>query len=221
MTSPAAAAAADSILVIPVGSTEQHGPHLPLTTDSDIAVEISRRLASRTGGVVVAPALCYGASGEHSGFPGTLSIGNAATEQVLVELVRSASDTWARILLLSTHGGNDVPVRRAVARARSEGRDVRAWSPSWPGDAHAGHTETSIMLCVAPARVDRAAAEAGARDRLEDIVDVMRAEGVAAVSPNGVLGDPAGADADHGLRLLEAAADELVQIVTAWPRRHA
>ena len=140
--------------------------------------------------IVVAPALSYGASGEHSGFAGTLSIGNAATELVLIELVRSAAGTWSRVILISTHGGNDIPVRRAVEQLRSEGRDVRAWFPSWPGDAHAGHTETSIMLSVAPERVDRAAAAVGALDPLEEIMEAMRAGGIAAVSPNGVLGDP-------------------------------
>lgn len=215
MTSPCAGQAADCVLIIPVGSTEQHGPHLPLTTDTDIAVTLAERLAARAHNVIVAPALSYGASGEHAGFPGTLSIGNTATELVLSELVRSAAITWRRIILISTHGGNDIPVRRAVKKLRSEGRNVRAWFPSWPGDAHAGYTETSIMLFIAPERVDHAATEAGALDPLDQIMEAMRAGGVAAVSGNGVLGDPTGADPDHGRHLLEAATEELVQFVAA------
>ena len=163
----------------------------------------------------MAPALSYGASGEHAGFPGTLSIGIAATERVLIELVRSATDTWSSVMLISTHGGNDVPVRRAVERLRSEGRDVRAWFPSWGGDPHAGHTETSIMLCIASERVDRPAVEPGARDPLEQMMGAIRAGGIAAVSPNGVLGDPTGADPAHGGELLESSTDELVELTQA------
>ena len=217
MTSPDARQSAGSVLLIPIGSTEQHGPHLPLTTDSDIAVALADRVASRARNVVVAPVLSYGASGEHAGFPGTLSIGNIVTELVLIELARSAAATWNRILLISTHGGNDVPVRHAVEQLRSEGRDVRAWFPSWPGDAHAGHTETSMMLYLASDRVDRTAAAAGSRAPLEEIMNAIRTAGIGAVSPNGVLGDPAGADPIHGRELLQAAAEDLVRLVTAWP----
>lgn len=216
MTSPAAGESAASVLVIPVGSTEQHGPHLPLTTDRDIALALAERLATLTDDVVVAPPLCYGASGEHAGFPGTLSIGNTALELVLVELVRSATDTWRRVLLVSTHGGNDSSVRRAVTQLRSEGRDVRAWFPSWPGDAHAGYTETSIMLCIRPDCVDCAAAAPGARSALGEMMDAIRVGGIAAVSPNGVLGDPTGADPVDGQGLLEAATEELVSIIAGW-----
>lgn len=214
MTSVGARQAADCVLVIPVGATEQHGPHLPLTTDTAIAVALAERLAARAGNVVVAPALSYGASGEHAGFPGTISIGNRATELVLVELVRSAGNTWSRIMLLSTHGGNDLPVRRAVDMLRSEGRDVHAWFPSWSGDSHAGRTETSIMLCIAPEDVDPTAAAVGACAPLQEIMDAMRAGGVAAVSPNGVLGDPTRADADHGRELVDAATEDLVRLAT-------
>src|SRR4051794_39471729 len=83
-------AAGDCLLVLPLGSTEQHGPHLPFSTDTDIAVALAERLASTSPGVVVAPPLPYGSSGEHAGFAGTLSIGAAALEHVVVELVRSA-----------------------------------------------------------------------------------------------------------------------------------
>lgn len=219
MTSPVAGRSSDSVLVIPIGSTEQHGPHLPLTTDTDIAAALATRVAARAEAVVVAPALWYGACGEHSSFPGTLSIGNVATELLIVELVRSATDTWSRVLLISTHGGNNTAVRAAVNVLQSEGRDVRPWFPSWPGDAHAGHTETSIMLCIAPEKVDLAAAEIGAQDKLADVIDAIRAGGIAAVSENGVLGDPTNADPRHGEELLDAATEQLLKLVAGWPTR--
>jgi len=218
MSFPAALRAEGAVLVIPIGSTEQHGPHLPLTTDTDIAVALAERLAARVKNVIIAPALSYGASGEHAGFPGTLSIGNVATELVLTELVRSANDTWSRVLAISTHGGNDVPVRQAVALLQSEGRDVQGWFPSWRGDAHAGHTETSIMLHIATERVDLDAAEPGASAPLAHIIGTMRSGGIAAVSPNGVLGDPTTADEKHGHALVDAATTELVELVATWTR---
>ncbi len=216
MTSPEAGRVADAVLVVPVGATEQHGPHLPLTTDTDIALALARRLAVRTRDVVIAPAVAYGSSGEHAAFPGTLSLGNAVTERLLLELGRSATLTWRRILLLSAHGGNSVPVRRAVAQLRAEGRDVRAWSPSWPGDAHAGHTETSVMLHLDAGRVDLRSAAPGVLEPLASLIDALRSRGVHAVSTNGVLGDPTAADAGHGRRLLDAATEELVVLVDAW-----
>ena len=101
----------DRVLLVPLGATEQHGPHLPLTTDTDIAVALAQRLAAALPDtVVVAPAVPYGSSGEHEGFAGTLSIGQAATEHLLVELGRSATRTWPRVMLVCAHGGNAAPV---------------------------------------------------------------------------------------------------------------
>ncbi len=156
-------------LAVPLGATEQHGPHLPLSTDTDIACALAARLAARSSGVVLAPALEYGASGEHQAFAGTLSIGQDAVELVLVELARSASETFPRIVFVSPHGGNTRPVRRAVRRLRAEGRDVRAWSPAiaWSGDAHAGRIETSVMLALHPSRVRLDAAASGEQRPLE------------------------------------------------------
>ena len=144
-------AAAGALLAVPVGATEQHGPHLPLCTDTDLAVALCARLAAARPGVLVAPPLAYGGSGEHEDFPGTLSIGTEAVELLLVELCRSAARAFTRVLLVSTHGGNAEAVRRAERRLQAESRDVRAWLPAWEGDAHAGRAETSLELALAPA----------------------------------------------------------------------
>jgi mycofactocin precursor peptide peptidase len=217
LTSPEVAARGDRVLVVPVGSTEQHGPHLPLSTDTDVAVALAGRLAARRGDVLVAPPLPYGSSGEHDGFAGTLSIGAAATELVLVELGRSALPaSFRRLLLVSAHGGNAGPVTAAVRLLRSEGRDARAWSPRWRGDAHAGRTETSVQLALSPARVRSALAAAGNTADVRTLLPAMQDGGVRAVSPNGVLGDPAGASAAEGLALLDAAADDLCAFVEGW-----
>jgi len=191
-------------LVVPVGALEQHGPHLPLDTDAVIAAAVAEQLGERWG-AEVAPVVAYGASGEHQSFPGTLSIGTSALATVLVELARSAT-TWAdRVVFVNGHGGNLPALRRAVELLVAEGRDV-GWLPCAPrggaGDAHAGRDETSMMLHLAPERVRVDAAEAGATEPLADLMPAMVAGGVAAVSANGVLGDPAGATAEEGARLL-------------------
>jgi len=208
----------DLILAIPVGSTEQHGPHLPLDTDTRVATALAERLAAGRVDVVVAPALAYGSSGEHAAFPGTLSIGQDALETVLVELVRSA-DRFRGVVLVNGHGGNAVPVRRAVRRLHHEGRAVLAWFPSVAGgDAHAGLTETSLLLALAPEVVRSERAEAGASGGIAGLMPILAAEGVRAVSPNGVLGDPRGATAEHGRRLLEQLSADLGDAVAAWMR---
>ena len=200
------------LLAVPVGATEQHGPHLPLTTDTDIAVALVERLP----GAVAAPPLCFGSSGEHAGFIGTLSIGQPVTQRVLIELGRSACESYAHVLFVSTHGGNAAPVARAVEYLRFEGRDVRAWSPRFGGDAHAGRTETSLMLELDPARVKLELAEPGCTEDIAALMPRLRREGVRAVSPNGILGDPAGASAEEGRELLERATAELRDFVASW-----
>jgi len=212
-------AAAGALLAVPVGATEQHGPHLALSTDTDLAVGLCARLAAARPGVLAAPPLAVGASGEHQDFPGTLSIGTEAMELLLVELCRSATRTFSRVLLVSTHGGNAEAVRRAEQRLRGESRDVLAWLPAWEGDAHAGRAETSLELALAPDRVRPGRAAAGDTRPLTELMPELRRSGVRAVSPNGVLGDPAGASAAEGAALLARILADLLATVDAWEDR--
>lgn len=213
LTSPEAAAPA-RLLLVPLGSTEQHGPHLPLDTDTRIAVAVARAAAAGRPHVAVAPALAYGASGEHQGFAGTLSIGQAALELVVVELVRSIGTEVDRVVVVNGHGGNVEALDRAVATLRAEGRPVTVWSPRLRGgDSHAGHAETSLLLALCPevVRLDRAAP--GVTTALAELLPALRAGGLAAVTPNGVLGDPTGASAAAGRELLARCVDDLVAIL--------
>src|SRR5215471_19346011 len=90
-------------------------------------VAVANALADRRSDVVVAPAVPYGASGEHQSFPGTVSVGQVALARYLLEMVRSAAVTYRRILLVNGHGGNIEPLRRIAERALYEGRDIRVW----------------------------------------------------------------------------------------------
>ncbi|MGW3312941.1 mycofactocin biosynthesis peptidyl-dipeptidase MftE [Streptomyces sp. NPDC001073] len=205
-------------VLVPVGSTEQHGPHLPLDTDSAIALAVAERAAERLGGqVLVAPVLAYGNSGEHAGFPGTVSIGHEALRFVLVELVRSLGLWAGRIVFVNGHGGNVRSLDAAVTQLRAEGHRTAWTGCAFPGsDAHAGRTETSVMLHLAPERVDMSAARAGNTAPLAELLPALTTAGVRAVAPDGVLGDPTRATAEEGRRLLETQAESVARRVAAF-----
>ncbi|MGN6445861.1 mycofactocin biosynthesis peptidyl-dipeptidase MftE [Amnibacterium sp.] len=202
------------VLLVPVGSTEQHGPHLALGTDALVAEAVALGLADRIEGAIVAPALAYGASGEHADFPGTLSIGLDVLRSVLVEIGRSATLWAASVVFVNGHGGNAVAVDAATRLLVEEGRAVR-WVPCAvpDADAHAGRTETSLLLTIAPALVRVERAEAGDVRPVRELLPELRASGVRAVSPNGVLGDPSGASAEEGTRILAAMIDRAAAVV--------
>jgi len=213
------------LLVVPVGSLEQHGAHLPLDTDTRIATAVAQRACAGRAGVGLAPPVAIGASGEHADFPGTLSIGHVALSTLLVELGRHASLHWPSMLLVNGHGGNAGAISDARGRLRAEGRDCRAWHagvrPAMLAaagiglvpDAHAGRVETSIMLALAPGDVRLDAAAAGETRPLGAIMAELRAGGVRRVSPNGVLGDPAGASAAEGEALLALLVADLAATI--------
>ena len=191
-----------------MGSCEQHGPHLPLDTDTQIAVAIANGAARHVERALVAPAVAYGSSGEHDGFAGTLSIGAAVTEMLVVELARSAP--WAdRLVFVNGHGGNLEPVRRAVELLRREGHHVDDWWPTGEhGDLHAGRVETSVLMHLNPSVVGDLPAGVAAPP-----IAALITDGVAAHSTSGVLGDPTGATADEGALILGRWIDDLVAMI--------
>jgi creatinine amidohydrolase len=206
------------LLLIPVGSTEQHGPHLPFCVDTLIATSVATEVADRISRqhgvrVVVAPALAFGASGEHKDFPGTLSIGHEALQLILIELIRSASLWAGKTVFINGHGGNVHTMSQVIATMSAEGHKV-AWVPcalESSTDAHAGFDETSVALVLAPELVDMNQARPGNIQPLAEILPRLMAEGIRPVTESGVLGDPTSANASDGRKLLE----ELVTLVTA------
>ncbi len=210
------------IVLVPVGSTEQHGPHLPLNTDTLVAEELARRALHRTSGLILGPTIGIGASGEHRGFAGTLSIGTEALTTVAVELVRSA-DWAAGTVFVNGHGGNHEALDAAVRILRDEGRQVIQWFPRWPRrsdggppDLHAGRIETSLMLAIDPGLVRLELAVAGPDTALDDLLPILRSDGVAAASGTGVLGDPEGASGSEGERFLDRFVQDLIYAIERW-----
>ncbi|NOX23834.1 MAG: mycofactocin biosynthesis peptidyl-dipeptidase MftE [Actinobacteria bacterium] len=196
-----------SDILICAGSLEQHGPHLPLDVDTVIGAELARRWARGSPDRLVAPALPLGASDEHLGFPGTISIGTSVTADLVIAAVRSCS-IFRSVVVLSWHGGNADALAVAETILVSEGRHVSFWRPSVPGDAHAGRIETSIMLAIAPDRVRLHLAAPGTTDSLASLMSTLRSDGVRSVSPSGVLGDPTGASPEEGEALLDAVLQD-------------
>lgn len=203
-------------VLVPLGSTEQHGHHLPLNTDTTIATAVAHAVAGRLSGrkpssvILVAPPINYGASGEHQDFPGTISIGNKALRFQLIQLVRSLS-TWAgRIVIINAHGGNLKTLVGAVSQLINERHNV-SWAAcaTEERDAHAGHIETSLMLHLAPDLVDMSRAERGNITPLDQLLPAIIDSGVAHVSPSGVLGDPTAASAEEGARIFASMVEDV------------
>jgi creatinine amidohydrolase len=210
-------------VLVPLGSIEQHGHHLPLDTDTTIATAVAHAVARRLShgqadGFLVAPPISYGASGEHKDFPGTISIGDALRSQ-LIELVRSVS-TWAgRIVIINAHGGNLVSLAGAVSQLIYERHNV-SWAScgTEEQDAHAGHFETSLMLHLAPERVEMSLAQMGNANPLDQLLPLIIDSGVAQVSPSGVLGDPTSASAEQGGRYFASIVEDVAtRIESNWP----
>ena len=233
MTWPEAAEAVKggaTTVILPLGATEQHGPHLPLGTDTIRAAALADLVAERLPGWLVAPALPFGCSDEHSGFPGLLGLDAATLARVVVDLARRLMG-WGvrRLVLLSAHGGNgealeltlkllqkelpDLEVRtnddlETVAPVMLEVARQEGISASAVG-LHAGEGETSEMLHLRPDLTHQPRAASGFTGDMEAIMDELREGGLRAVAANGVLGDPARATGDRGARYLAALADHL------------
>ncbi|MEA5406212.1 creatininase family protein [Haloarculaceae archaeon H-GB2-1] len=208
-----------------MGATEQHGPHLPLGTDTMIGTEIARRVAERLGDALVAPAIPVGCSHDHADFPGTISIDSDALTALLSGYVRSLDrHGFEYVVLLPSHGGNFPPVNAAAPElARDLDAAVvpianldrymdllneglqRAGIDYEEPVVHAGATETAAMAAIRSALVheDRAVAGPETLDSRAELVN----EGFDDVTESGVLGDPAHATPEAGEEILETVAD--------------
>lgn len=212
--------------LLPVGATEQHGPHLGCGVDTVIAETLCREVARRTG-VPMLPALPYGCSLGHSRrWPGTIAL----QPTLLIELVRQIGD-WAyasgvrRLIIVNAHVTNAAPLRCALEMLRAEHDDlmvavlntatlserVLAFHAADAADWHANDAETSIMLAIAPEGV-RPERLAGADDP-DRTCGCIFAHPVNRTSLNGVTGTPSRASADKGRQWFDWLVEDLAALV--------
>jgi creatinine amidohydrolase len=224
-------APATDLAVLPVGATEQHGPHAPLGTDSVAATAVAEAGAERVDRpVVVGPTVPVGVSEEHRSFPGTLWVTPDTFRAYVRETVASlASHGYDRVVLANGHGGNVGALREVAARLTRDGTACTApftWFEGVADMGHAGPVETSLLLhtdpdLVATDRIERA--REGAADRWgEWVAGTDLAHDTEEFAPNGVVGDPGEATAERGADLLAAAGEALADVLVAvgereWP----
>lgn len=217
--------------VVALGSTEQHGPHLPFGTDTWIATELARRFCERVAGAIALPTVPLGCASEHTGFPGTLSLEPATLESVLLDLVRSARRAgFGHFVVFSAHGGNDALLDSVAPRLRAAGAPMTVVLPAGLGPTtvllhglaarrgisagaaghHAGEVETSMMLELVPGSVRRERFAAGRLD-VPDPASRLFYPDLRRNAPDGTVGDPCLATAAAGRTYLEAWLDALVR----------
>ena len=218
-------------VIITIGSTEQHGLHLPLGTDAIMGEALGQRVARALGDTLLAPGMRIGCSEHHMDFAGSLTLSRETFIGVVGDICRSlARHGFRHIVLLPTHGGNFAPLAKAVEAIRPELSGVnliaftdlmafmdeifqtgkaRKVTPEQAG-AHAGEFETSIMLYLRPDLVAVDKAQPGyVGDQLR-IAPLVFEKGFRAVTANGVLGDPRNASAANGEAYMAAITDLLV-----------
>jgi len=219
--------------VVGIGSTEQHGPHLPTMTDTRIAEEISYRVAMKLGRALQAKTIPVGVSDHHLAFGGTISLQPATLKMILLDYVGSLNRSgFKQIIFLPSHGGNFDTVAQAIKESQTAHPQVKTtgytdllgfahFLNSLSGEfgitadesgAHAGENETSIMLALENRLVLKDKFAPGyLGPATEKEVGIILEKGMPALTPNGVLGDPRQASAEKGEIYLERLADFLVR----------
>lgn len=220
----------DDRIILPIGSTEQHGRHLPLSTDTLVPTELARRLGEQTG-VLVVPSLPYGMSLHHLGFPGSLSLRPGTLTHVLEDILRSLyHHGFRRVFLLNGHGGNIAPMQVALTNVMGDLADLAVRVRHWwrepivdellqatigvPGVAHADAGETAPVLAIRPnlVRLDRAQHSPDAES-----VEILTEHVFRQHFPHGVIGaDPRLATAELGEQMLAALTDLYALQLAEW-----
>lgn len=222
--------------VVAVGSTEQHGPHLPTMTDTRIGDAVAQLVAQKLGNALIARTIPVGVSEHHLAFGATISLKPETLKLIIRDYVDSlVRDGFRRIIFLPTHGGNFTPVAQAIEDAKKAHPDVEIRGctdllgitecegkaaakfgiSAAESGVHAGENETSLMMSLEPDLV--------VRDRLapgylgpfgEKEFQLVFEKGMPALTKNGVLGDPSKASAEKGKAYLEELADFMIKETT-------
>ncbi len=204
-------------IILPVGATEEHGPHLPVFTDTIQALEVAREAALRKN-VFLAPPLYYGVCRSTRGFPGTITVSHDALRFFVKELLISFCDSgFTKVLILTGHaGGQHMAALEEACQRAVEERDFRVSLVSLfdlidpkavetPGDGHSGEIETSMMMVIRGDLVKgKPAAHFPKRPRFLIQKDVRHLMG------NGVMGDPSRASEEKGRAFFEMAVQGVI-----------
>ena len=223
--------------VFAVGSNEQHGPVLAVCTDTVLGDVLALRVAEKLGNALKFPTINVGCSEHHMMFPGTVTLRKETLHMVLKDYVDSlARHGFKRIVIIPSHGGNFGPIDEVVEELTMENPGVKiiaytdllnfvehltvtsdkyGISPEDSG-AHAGESEVSMMLYANPdgvrsENIPIGKGYVGVFD--EAATQKIFREGIAGLSPIGVLGDPAQASVEHGEAYIEAVAEAVYQFI--------
>ncbi|MEZ5752655.1 MAG: creatininase family protein [Paracoccaceae bacterium] len=231
-----ALAAKNAVVILPIASIEQHGPHLPTMTDTRLGYEVNMRAARKCAGkrpVVVAPVVWSGLSEHHMPFGGTLTLSHATFRAVVRDLIDSILRHGFRDILISnSHGGNMIAMQQICDELSSQvdatligatyvteaGDALAQHLEDQPGVMHAGEAETSMMLACGPDLVDTS--------NLATITDGMDGGGFLKagkaayrwrpfthITGNGMAGNPTRSTAEKGEKMLEAGAEALAALI--------
>jgi len=222
------------VAILPVGSIEQHGPHLPLDSDAFDAEYLAHKVAETCSDPkpLVLPLIPYGVSYHHEGFSGTISISPDTLSQLVYEIgMGSARQGITKLVIINGHGGNspalnfaaqminrDAHIFTCVDTGETSDPDVDALAET-PNDVHAGEIETSTTLAVRPNQVRMEKARTFIPQFSSRYLNFTSKRRVnwyahtARISPEGVLGDPAKASRDKGKRIWDLMIRNLVEFV--------
>lgn len=223
-----AAFAARPVALLPLGAIENHGDHLPLGTDNDLALGVARAVEARIEGALLLPPIAYGQAWSTAGYPGTLSLSNETLTAMLVDLGVSLRRQGIEVLaLINGHMGNLDAMKLAARRLHDE-HDMTVLTLTYPGTAevtaqvleaprwhgtyfHACEMETSLMLHLAPEQVRMEHARPN-HPTPTPTFDVTPTPWTA-ISDSPVLGDPQLATAAKGEAIIDAAVASIVALI--------
>jgi len=219
--------------VVAVGSTEQHGPHLPTMTDTRLGDELAHRVAIKLGHILQAKTISVGCSRHHLGFPGTISLRDETLRMIILDYIDSLiSSGFKRIILIPLHGGNFPTVQATVKEAQTAHQEIEIIGvtditglgnclneasaefgiTANESGAHAGESETSLMMALEKNLVIKDRFAPGYVGLFgEKEMKIMREQGTQALTKNGVLGDPRKASAAKGEVYLNRLTEFLIQ----------
>jgi len=219
--------------VLPLGSTEYHGDHLPFGTDTLVAESLAEAVSQRVAGMLCLPTLPFGMSRHYASFPLSITLSTETQIHVIKEVIDSLNQQGLRrLLIINGHDGNLPAIEAATREYRADHSEMKiavldAWwvtaaellpkgtFEAWGGLGHAGEGETSIMLKVAPELVNLSRA----RGHIPNLPEHVQVKWLfKEITPFGVTGDPTKATSEKGILMWNALVDHLVSFIEDMDR---